>query len=62
MGRKKKNQHREMIARKSLFYVYVKFIFSAGILQRVGISFKTVNSIFPFRLPLPTKVSSLPEL
>lgn len=51
-----------MIARKSLFYVYVKFIFSAGILQRVGISFKTVNSIFPFRLPLPTTVSSLPEL
>lgn len=56
---KKQNQHGEKTAYKSLFYIYVKFIFGAGILRGVGISFKTVNSAFPFHLPLPSKVSSL---
>lgn len=55
MGRKEKSQHQEKIAYKSLFYIYVKFIFGSGILHRVGISFKTVNSIFPLHLPLPPK-------
>lgn len=58
MGRKK-NQHQEKIACKSLFYIYVKFILGLGVLHRVGISLKAVNSLFPLHLPLPTRVSAL---
>lgn len=54
-----KNQHQEKMACKRLFSIHVKFIFGPGILHGVGISFKTVNSVFPLHLPLPTKISSL---
>lgn len=50
---KRRNQHREKIAWESLFCVHVKVIFVPGILRRAGLSFTTVNSVFPLRLPLP---------
>lgn len=49
---KRRNQHREKIAWESLFCVHVKVIFVPGILRRAGLSFTTVNSVFPLRLPL----------
>lgn len=56
---KGKNRHQEMIACKSLFSICVKFIFGPGVLPRVGISFETVNSVFPPHLPRPTTIGSL---